>query len=427
MKLVYVVKRFPKVSETFVLNEIREVLRQGDDVTVCALRRPHPGDPVHPGAADVAGRVLYVPEGASRFLRLSVASLVSLAKSRATWGALRWSASWSVRERTLAHLKRFAEAAYLRQALPTVPDHIHAHFAHGPATVGVLLGRLYNRPFSFTGHAKDIYQLVRPELLAEKLGEARFAAAESESSRSYMARIARPADRSKVAVVRNGIDPGLFRPRLEEPPDGVGLTVSRLVEKKGLDTLIDACGLLAERGRDFRWEVIGEGPLRRRLGDRTEALHLRSRVALLGSRDQKQVRDAYGRARLFVLPCREMENGDRDCLPVAILEALAVGVPVISTPISGIPEVVRDGESGLLVPPNDPEALSAAIERVLSDHALRDRLVSGGREAVAAFDLKGCVAELRHLFREGPVADGDRRPPSLTPLATPPSTAPSRT
>jgi glycosyltransferase involved in cell wall biosynthesis len=401
VNLVYVVKRFPKFSETFVLREIQELERQGERVTVFSLTRPYSGHPLHDGAAELMARTCYVPHGPARFVALVAAAAGALVRRPSrTWRAFGWSARWAVCERTFDHLKRFGEACYLHRRLPSDVEHLHAHFAHGPATVALLLSRLTNVPFSFTGHAKDIFQLVRPPLLRAKAAEAKFVATVSDYTRRHVADLLDAQDRAKVVVVRNGIDRARFRPR-PAAPDGTPLvlSVSRLVGKKGLDTLIDACALATKSGVDLSCQVIGDGPRREKLEQRARERGVDDRVAFVGSRDQETVRAAYDRAAVFVLPCRRTRKGDQDGLPVSIVEALSVGVPVVTTPVSGIPEVVEDGVSGLLVPPDKPDALAAAIERVLSDGELRQRLVRGGHAVVGAYELEPCVAELRRHFR----------------------------
>jgi glycosyltransferase involved in cell wall biosynthesis len=206
-----------------------------------------------------------------------------------------------------------------------------------------------------------------------------------------------------VVVVRNGIDRSRFSPRTEEPvgrPPLV-LSVGRLVQKKGHETLVRACGLLASRGVAFDCQIVGEGPLRERLMELAEDVRIDGRLVLSGSLSHPEVRAAYDRSVVFVLPCRRSNRGDQDGLPVAIVEAMSVGVPVVATPLSGIPEVVRHLESGLLVLPEDPGALAAAIEELLANRVLRDRLRGGGWEVAAGFDLSACVERLRSLFQEG--------------------------
>lgn len=406
MNLVYVVKRFPRYSETFVLHEIQELLAQGERVTVCSLQTPHPGEPRHEGTDAISATTLYLPCAFPRLVRLVAASLAALAvvPSRA-WPALAWSLRWAGHERAIHQLKRFGEAAYLRTRIPAETEHIHAHFAHGPASVALLLSRLTGRPFSFTGHARDIFEIVDPRLLGAKVHESCLVVTVSEWTRRHVAQSVDAGEHAKVVVVRNGVDRRTFCARAQEP-DGppLILSVGRLVLKKGLDTLLDACAMLAARGVDFRCEVIGDGPFRGKLEKRARSLGIDDHVAFLGSRDDRAVRAAYERATVFVLPCRPTPHGDQDGLPVSLVEAMAVGLPVVTTPVTGIPEIVSNAESGLLVPPDDSDELAAALESVLSQPELRARLAAGAREAVAAYDLSTCVGELRALFVHPPVA-----------------------
>jgi glycosyltransferase involved in cell wall biosynthesis len=406
MKLAYVVKRFPKFSETFILREVEELIRQGDDVVLYSLTRPHAGEPRHDGVDAIVARACYLPTGPRRLLALVGSALAELVRSRRTaWGALGWCVAWSLRQRRLDHLRRFGEACYVRRRFPADVDHIHAHFAHGPTTVALLLARLTGVPFSFTGHAKDIFELVPPRLLSAKVTEASFARAVSDYTREQIAAATAPGDREKIVVVRNGVDRTRFsgNGRAPETPPLI-LAVSRLVEKKGLDTLVEACSLLGRRGLDFRCEVIGDGPLRSRLERQVDELGVSDRVFLVGSRDQDGVRAAYERATVFALPARRTAVGDQDGLPVAIVESLAAGVPVVTTPTSGIPEVVETERSGLLVPANDPTALADALERLLRDPELLGRLASASRARAADYDLSTCVGRLRGLFENGPGA-----------------------
>ncbi|HYY06565.1 MAG TPA: glycosyltransferase [Candidatus Limnocylindria bacterium] len=403
MNLVYVNRRFPKVSETFVLEEMRELRRQGETVTSLSISPPYQDEPLHPGAEELALGTAYVPEGLRRFFVLTAAALRTLSTSpRRAAPALWWSLLWAARDRTIEHLKRFGEAAYLRRRVPRSAEHIHAQFAHSPASVALILARLTGLPFSFTGHAKDIFELVSPRLLQDKMAEARFVVAVCEYARRHLECVARREDRSKIVVVRNGIDRARFTRRRAEPT-GVPLvlSVSRLVEKKGLDTLVEACADLAERGLEFRCEIVGDGPGRARLEEKAETLRVTDRFSIAGHRDHDAVREMYERAAVFALPCKRTRSGNQDALPVAIVEALSVGVPVVTTAIAGIPEIVRDGKSGLLVEPRDHRGLAEAIRRALSDGELRTRLADGGARAAEPFALADCVQRLRGLFHDG--------------------------
>jgi glycosyltransferase involved in cell wall biosynthesis len=405
MNVVYILRRFPKTSETFVLNEISEVLRQGDRVTIFSLKEPHQDEPFHPGAAKVAPLVTYLPDHRAPRRRLLAAAATAVLRSpRRAIPALAWTARAVWGERRLGHLKQFGEAAWVARRIPRDTEHVHAHFAHAPASVALLVSRLTGVPFSFTGHANDIFRLVSPPLLRSKMAEASLVVAVSEHTRTHLVGLARGTDAAKVVVVRNGIDLGRFAPRpgvaTAEP---LLLSVSRLVAKKGVDTLFEACALLMRRGVRVRCEVVGDGPLRDELMRRARELGVSERVQLLGYQDECAVLAAYRRATALVLACRQASNGDRDGLPMAIVEAMACGLPVITTPISGIPEVVADGRSGLLVPPDAPAALASAVERLVEEPALRARLARCGPLAVAtAFDQRATVARLRALFAAPP-------------------------
>jgi glycosyltransferase involved in cell wall biosynthesis len=406
LELVYVLGRFPTISETFVLREIQEVKRQGDRVFICSLHRPVPGEPVHAGAAELATEACYVPADRWRVGAFAVALLSTLARNpvrclRALWCALRWS----IQDRRPVHLRRLGEAAFLSGRIPASTQHIHGHFATGPAAVAFLLSVLTDRPFSFTAHAFDIFTPPSRSTIREIGRAASFVAVETEFTQRVMRDLLDSADHSKVIVVHNGIDLSRFRPQTG-PPAGKPrlLSVCRLVEKKGVDVLLRACALLVQRGLEFRYEIVGDGPLRPRLEDLVRDLELGDVVVFRGAMGNEEVRNALDGAAVFALACRRTSKGDQDGLPVSILEALAAGVPVVSTPISGIPEAVQNSSSGLLVPPDDPEALAAAIEGILRDAELAGRLTAGGREVVKGFELGRTVRGLRRLFADAAAA-----------------------
>ena len=395
MNLLYIVDRFPVVTETFVLQEIEWLVRAGEKVRVCSRRRPDPREPVHEEVACILGDTLHLPSGPAGVLARALSALAVLAfEPRRAPGALLWAIRARAYER--GTLRVFAEAAYLRRRLPRDVEHVHAHFAHNSTSLALLVSRLAAVPFSFTTHGTDLLDATHPRLLARKVAEARFAATVSDFTREHLARLVAPEDLRKIVVIRNGIDPERFPPRSHEPTGRIPaiLTVARLIEKKGIDVLIDACRLLEARGVDLRWKVIGEGPLRPSLERQAAAAGQLGRLTLVGAQTQSSVRAAYREAAAFVLPSRQ------EALPVAICEALAVGVPVIATAVGGVSEVVRDGESGLLVPPNDPGALANAVERLLADTELRARLSDGGRRIVAGYDPSPWVDALRDLFSE---------------------------
>jgi len=405
MRVVYVLDRFPALSETWVVGELRELLRTGDDVLVLARS---PGDDV-PIPDDLRRRIVHPPRRRSELARAVLRAVVT--RPGRTLPALVWALRARPRERGV--LRAFGEATAL---CPRVEpgDHLHAHFAHNSASLALLLGRLTGRPFSFTGHAYDVLVATPPALLRRKIGAARFTVAVSEWSRARLAHVARPEDRTKVVVVRNGVDVG--EPARAGDRDAAArplvLTVARLVDKKGIDLAVQACALLRARGVEHRWVVAGDGPLRERLEAQARELGVEDTLTLAGALAPHAIRDHLSAAAVFALPCRVAADGDQDVLPAAIVEALAAGVPVVSTPVGGIPEL---GPGALLVPSDDAAALAEALAGLLGDAGRRAELAKRGRRAALEYDVRDSVARLRALIeaeRTGG-AVSPARPPDL--------------
>jgi glycosyltransferase involved in cell wall biosynthesis len=279
-------------------------------------------------------------------------------------------------------------------------NHLHAPFASDACTVAWLAARFAGIPYSFTARAKDIFhENVRPDDLRCKLHEAAGVVTISEYHLDYL-RSTYGALAAKVQRVYNGLDLEEFpyRPPYDRPP--VVLAVGRLVEKKGFGDLVDACSILAGRCREFRCRIIGVGALQEELGAQIDRLGLREHVALVGPLPQGEVIREMHRAAVLAMPCVIGKDGDRDGLPNVIQEALALGTPVVTTDVTGIPEVVRDNETGLQVPQHDPPALAAAIDRLLADPELRVRLASRGRRLIEAeFDIRRNTENRRAMFR----------------------------
>jgi glycosyltransferase involved in cell wall biosynthesis len=398
-RLGSVLKRFPRISETFVAAELIELERQGEQVAVFAISRPE--EPfVHEFLGGLRARIVYLPH---RPLRepVRVARAVAFAVRTSPRGWLAAAAAGLSTPRQILGWRRLLQATVLRQELARAGiDHVHAHFATAAAQLANLAHLMDGPPYSVTAHAKDIYhrRRARPRRLRQKLGDAAFVATVSDANRAHLAAVLE--GRGRIEVVHNAAD---LR-RLGSPngtvrrPDLV-LSVARLVEKKGLEHLIEACGLLAARGTAARLEIVGDGPERDRL-ERTAA-RLGVDVTFHGALPQERVLPLYRRAGVVCLPCVVVSTGDRDGLPTSLLEAMALGAPVVSTRVGGIPELVVHEQTGLLVPERDPEALADALERLLADHELAAALAARGRAHVEAhFSLERSVARLRILFEE---------------------------
>lgn len=403
MRVAYVLKMFPRLSETFILNEVLELERQGIALRIFSLKRPTDGV-AHSEGARVRAPISYLPERLAqepvRILRAQAAVFFQhpLAYVRTLARALPPRRGWALRRR----LKRFVQACCLIEELGGV-GHLHAHFATGPSRVALLAHRMTGVPYSVTTHAKDVHR-EGPRAsagLRAKLGPARFVVANSRYSAAHLRARLATAGAPRVLTIYNGINLDAFRWRQEEPAVPLILSVGRLVEKKGHAVLVQACRHLKEWRVGFRCEIVGAGPLGPELERLVRGNGLDEHVRLVGPLPHEDLGERYRRAMVFVLPCTVAADGDRDVLPNVLKEAMAVGVPVVTTRLAGIEELVADGETGLLVPAGDAWALARALERLLSDPSLRRRLAARARAVIEErFDRRITAAHLKGLFLE---------------------------
>jgi colanic acid/amylovoran biosynthesis glycosyltransferase len=397
-RLGYVLKRFPRMSETFVAAELIELERQGEQVTVFAISRPQ--EPfVHGFLSQLRAPVVYLPHRPLREPARVGRALGSVVRS-CPRGWLRAAVSALATPRQIVGWRRLLQATVLRHELDRAEiGHLHAHFATAAARLAHLVHLMDGPPYSVTAHAKDIYhRRARPRRLRQKLGDAEFVATVSEANRAHLMSVLE--GRGRVDVVPNSADlRRLGSPNGVRRCPGLVLAVARLVEKKGLEDLVEACGLLTARGTQVRLEIVGDGPLRTQL-ERASA-RVGADIVFHGPLPQERVLPLYARAAAVCLPCVVVSTGDRDGLPTSLLEAMALGAPVVTTRVGGIAELVVHEETGLLVPERDPEALADALERLLADDRLAIALAARARTHVEAhFSLEGSVAQLRALFEE---------------------------
>jgi glycosyltransferase involved in cell wall biosynthesis len=444
----YILKGFPRLSETFIAGEIHRVEQRGLPIRLFVLKPPEPWQPAEPhpvvrriravpryfpGTTPLSGVTLrgWLPANLPPFLpslartakrhplgtaRAAAAGFAQAVRARRT----RWSLPRKV------YLKEFLQAAVVADEVDAVPGvrHLHAHFAHGATTVAWLAGLITGLPFSFTAHAHDLYNdsLNPAGLLRRKLRAARFAVTCTAANRRHLLTI---EPRTPVHLVYHGLNPDFARFLADADGDAARpeslriLAVGRLVAKKGFDTLVEACGLLLQGGIPFEAVIAGQaGDLSGTVRARIEALDLGDRVCLPGAMGQAELFAEYRRAGVFCMPSRVLPD-DRDGIPNVLVEAMACGLPVVTTPVSGIPELVTDGVDGLLVAPDDPGALAAAILRLHREPELASRLGTRARATVAErFDGERLAEQLAGLFRTalglqadeaGPVAEGPRR------------------
>jgi len=385
----YLFERFPSFVQTFVYREAVEMVRRGMEPWLVSIRRPD--DPVDL-TAEMDADVFYLPE--EKVLRAEVDALRSAGKiSRRARRAM-------AQGRSERDSQRIFEAVWLAPRLrERGVRHVHAHFGGVGARTAWWLRRLFGFSYSFTGHANDIFcETDFPVSNAALVNGARFVVTETDFARRWMEE-RHPAARGKIFRVFNGMAMDGFPPR--SPAGAVPriISVGRSVEKKGFGDLIAACGLLRGRGLAFECVIVGGGPLEPQLQAQIDTAALGGVVELAGPRPQAEVRRLLAGAQLFVLPCVVEAGGGSDNLPTVIAEAMACGTPVVSTRVAGVPEMVSDGEDGLLTVPDDPILLAAAMEKLLSDPDLADRLaVHARRSAVDKFSIGKTTRDLQHLL-----------------------------
>lgn len=402
MKLLYITTNFHSLTLTFVTREVNGLRALGEHVDLLSLRRKAPYASAEPECDLSDCRYLY-PVRPWR-------ALAGVARMLATRpGRLLEAAGLALRSRLdsprikLKLLYQLAAATtVVREVEAMGVDRIHAHLASPPGNIAMFLSRLTGIPFSFTGHAADLYR--EPECLDTKLAAAHGVVCISEYNLEHYRSLVPDLEAARVIHCGVDVDEFAFRPREGVQSPLRLLAVGRAAEKKGFRHLLDALALLDERGLDWRCHLIGDGPLLDELRRQREELGLDA-LELMGARQQSEVKRLLSEADAFVLPCVVAADGDIDGIPVSLMEAMAVGCPVVSTRVSGIPELVVDGRTGLLADPGDPAGLADAFVRLAGEQGLAARLSRAGRDHVAReFNLGTETRKLRDFFRE--LADG---------------------
>lgn len=398
--VAFVLKGYPRLSETFIAQEIQGLERRGLDIRIVSLR--HPTDKAtHPIHAEIKAPVSYLPEylhhEPARVLAgwRAARRMPGYAKAMAVWRAdLR-------RDLTRNRVRRFGQACVLAAELPSDVTRLHFHFLHTPASVTRYAAMMRELPFGGSAHAKDIWTSPDWEI-REKLADCDWLATCTAGGAAHLRGLA--PDPKTVLLQYHGLDltrfPSPSIPVAKGPVEI--LSVGRAVPKKGYDDLLEA---LARLPRDAPWHFrhIGGGKELDVLRRRADALGLSERIEWLGARPQSEVLDALRRASIFVLASKIAEDGDRDGLPNVLMEAQSQEVPVVATSVSAIPELIRDGETGLLVPPGDSKALAVALERMIGDADLRAALGKAGADRVRAdFDAERTLDDLAKHFGLGP-------------------------
>lgn len=398
-KVAYLMSRFPKITETFVLYEMMALEAAGARVEVFALQQEDPG-PRHPEARAYEGRAHFAPFLSRELIGANLSLLVrSPGRYLRIWrDAL--AGTWRSPKFFLGALLWYPKcAAFARRMSELDVDHIHAHFAHHPALAALVVHRLTGIPYSFTAHGSDLH--VDRTMLPEKVRAASFVVAVSAYNRRLIVEECGDEVADRVVVIHCGADPSVFArnddtaregARNGSRPDDARLRivcVASLEEVKGHRYLLEACRLLAERGIDFRCDLVGGGSLRRTLEKHVDEAGLRDRVFMHGPVPRPDVRRLLSRADVAVLPSVPTPSGRREGIPVALMEAMMSGIPVVASAVSGIPELVGDGEAGFLVPPGDPWTLADRLEELAGSPDRRAAFGQVGRTIVEReFDLE---------------------------------------
>ena len=402
----FILKGYPRLSETFIAQEILALEQAGLPIRIFSMRRPTDSR-VHPAHREITAPVVYLPE----YLHAEPLRVL-----RAVWRARRLPGfshalrQWArdlPRDFSRNRFRRFGQAAVLAVELPGDIKRLHAHFIHTPASVTHYASLLTGLPWSASAHAKDIW--TSPDWdLQQKLAAADWAVTCTALGRDHLNALAPLA--KPVTLIYHGLDLARFQPLLRPRPlrDGSDaaapvelLTVGRAVPKKGLTTLLSALALLPP-GLHWRWTHVGGGDLAARLKAQAAALGIAGKISWRGSLAQEEVLALYRSADLFILPCRVADDGDRDGLPNVLVEAQSQGLACVSTPVSAVPELIKDGVNGLLVPQDAPETLAQALRQLIGDPMRRYSLGKAGAIKVrASFSHHAGIAQLLQLFAHG--------------------------
>ncbi|MGA7275553.1 MAG: glycosyltransferase family 4 protein [Candidatus Udaeobacter sp.] len=368
----YLFERFPSFGQTFCYREVAELDRQGITPPIFSIRNPK-DEPSQDWDARLVQQVHYLPEEKELLDDVRRASK----KGNVTSGVVAALDEWGRRTDFL----RLYQAVYVGVRLQQMGiRHLHAHFAGMAARTAFWIHKFFPITFGFTAHANDIFAPRDFEIGLDKLVDtSRAIVTETDYAEQFL-RERFPERADRVHRIYNGLSLAEFgRTDFSFTPPLI-IAVGRLIGKKGFADLIRACGLLAESGKSFKCEIIGEGPLENELRAQIDQLKLQDRVALSGAKPQREVRRRLGVASVFVMPSVVDAHGGMDNLPTVIMEAMATGLPVISTGIGGIPEMVIQNETGFLVRPGDALALADAIKKVINDRSLAQKLGEAGYE-----------------------------------------------
>jgi glycosyltransferase involved in cell wall biosynthesis len=411
----YILRSYPRLSQTFILNEMLALEQRGLRLAIFALERADDGWD-QPQVSALQAPVFFLGEArrkgwAKKIRRHLALFFATPARYLETLLLVLRKPFLDHGYRNATQLECFHMAVDLARLVGQGGrriSHLHAHFAHDPTLVALLSSKLLGRPYSFTAHARDLFQLAVPALL-ERTRNASVVLTCCDANRDYLLSLLPENLGQKVRLIYHGVDLEQFHPISWESSNGrpastpVILSIGRLVEKKGFPALLQAFRLLKEREVSFKAMIFGDGPLRWDLENMISELGLEEQVTLQGARPQHELLPEFQNADLFALTPAITSDGDRDGVPNVLVEAMACGLPVVSTSVSGVPELVIHGQNGLLFSPGDSKSIAAGMASILSDESERRRMGEAARRTVVeCFDLQasaGCLADLFQAVR----------------------------
>jgi colanic acid/amylovoran biosynthesis glycosyltransferase len=404
-RIAYVMSRFPKLTETFILFELLAVREAGATVELYPLLRERT-TVMHPEARPLVAEARYLPFLSWPILKSQAWYLAHRPRRYLRTLATVLSGTWRSPNYFFGTLGIYPKVAHAARRMRAEGiEHVHCHFANHPAMAGFIVRHLAGIPYSFTAHGSDLH--VDHTFLWPKVRDAAFVVAISEDNRREILGVC-PGDASsaKVVVLHCGVDTDRFHPPAGQEEAAARrasaplrlICIGTLHEVKGQTVLLDACARLARRGIAFRCTFVGEGPDAAALSAKVARLGLEDSVELVGRRTRDEVIELLAASDILVAPSVPTSGGKREGIPVVLMEAMATGVPVVASALSGIPELVEDERSGLLVPPGDPDALADALARLAGDPELLGSLGMAGRARILeAFDIRRIARSLIEL------------------------------
>jgi colanic acid/amylovoran biosynthesis glycosyltransferase len=402
VRIAYMMSRFPKLTETFVLDEILEMERCGISVEIFPLwRREADAGVMHPEARPLVARARYAPLLNGRIILDNLRCMVQrprryLSTLFTLVVANRRSPRFLIG--AIALFPKACSASIEMRRLGV--QHLHAHFASHPAAAAFVVGRMGDIPWSFTAHGSDLHR--DQAMLREKVTEAAFVAAISEYNKRFILDRVGTDSTDKVEVIHCGVDLDQFQLAQSGRSEVQIICIGTLHAVKGQIYLLQACALLQERGLDFTCHFVGDGPDRESLEHQASELGISEQVVFHGLCERERVRALLAQMHIAVAPSVPSADGRREGIPVALMEAAACGLALVASRLSGIPELVEDGETGCLAEPGDSEGLANAIDRVARSPELGQQLGNAVRNRLETdFNLEINVARLQRLMLPG--------------------------